>query len=214
MPSTIGSIASRWLGFGGIETTTSIARPPLIARSAPAWYLTSPVQAMSSRKPRDETGSLNSARICAYGLFSTCAMTFSRPRCAMPIRMLRMPDSAASPITSSSTGTSMSSPSIEKRVLPGKRAVEEALERLDLRQPVEERDRADGIGRRAEPPAFGRLPQPLALLGHEHVGVVVARGRAVDPPEARRSTSSMFAAPSASGDGDQRWPAGCGDPRR
>ena len=35
---------------------------------------------------RDETGSLNSARICAYGLLSTCAMTLSRPRCAIPTR--------------------------------------------------------------------------------------------------------------------------------
>jgi hypothetical protein len=67
--------------------------------------------------------------------------------------------------------------------LAGERAVQEALERLDLREPVEQRDRIDGIGRRAETPALGRVPKPLPLLGHEDVRVVVADGRAVDAPE-------------------------------
>ena len=103
-----------------------------------------------------------------------------------------MPASAASPITSSRIGTSMSSPSIEKRVLPGKRAVQEPLEGLDLRQPVEQRDRIDRIGRRAEPPAFGRLAQPAPLFGHEHVRVVVAgasSSRCGAAPRRRRTWS-------------------------
>ena len=65
------------------------------------------------------TGSLNSARICSYGLPSTCAITFNRPRCAMPMNASRIPASAASVMTSSRIGTSMSRPSIEKRVFPG-----------------------------------------------------------------------------------------------
>ena len=36
--------------------------------------------------------------------------------------------------------------------LAGERAVQEPLERLDLREPVEQRDRIDRIGGRAEPP--------------------------------------------------------------
>ena len=71
---------------------------------------------MSSWKPCGCNGSLNSARICAYGLFSTCAMMFRRPRCAMPMNMESAPASAASPMISSRIGTVMSSPSIEKRV--------------------------------------------------------------------------------------------------
>ena len=67
--------------------------------------------------------------------------------------------------------------------LAGKRPLQEALERLDLRQPIEQLDRIDRIGGGAEAAALRRLPQPLALLGHEHVRVVVADGRAVDPPQ-------------------------------
>ena len=37
------------------------------------------------------TGSLNSARICAYGFSRMCARTFSRPRCAMPMTAWRAP---------------------------------------------------------------------------------------------------------------------------
>ena len=43
--------------------------------------------------------------------------------------------------------------------------------------------RADRIGRRAEPPAFGGLAQPVALVGHEDVRVVVAGRRAVERRE-------------------------------
>ena len=48
------------------------------------------------------------------------------------------------------------------------------------------RDRADRIGRRAEAPALGRVPQPVPLFRDEHVRVVVAGRRAVDPAEGRR----------------------------
>ena len=64
--------------------------------------------------------------------------------------------------------------------LAGEAAVQEPLEGLDLRQPIEQRDRIDRIGRRAEPPALRRIAQPAPLLGHEHVRVVVAGRRAVD----------------------------------
>ena len=67
--------------------------------------------------------------------------------------------------------------------LARERALQEALERLDLRQPIEQRDRIDRIGRRAEASALGRLAQPLALFGHEHVRVVVAGRRTVDAAE-------------------------------
>ena len=67
--------------------------------------------------------------------------------------------------------------------LAGEGALQEALERLDLRQPIEQGSRVDRIGRRAETPGFGRLPQPLALRRHEHVRVVVAGRRTVDPTQ-------------------------------
>ena len=119
MPSSTASIASRWLGLGGIETTSATASPPATMREAPRWYLTSPLHWTPSMARELRTGSLNSARICSYGLPSTCAITFNRPRCAMPMNASRIPASAASVMTSSRIGTSMSRPSIEKRVLPG-----------------------------------------------------------------------------------------------
>ena len=53
--------------------------------------------------------------------------------------------------------------------LARERPVQEALERLDLREAIEQRDRVDRIGRGAEPPGFGRMPQPVALFGDEHM---------------------------------------------
>ena len=66
--------------------------------------------------------------------------------------------------------------------------MQEPLEGFDLRQPIEQRDRIDRIGRRAEPAGLDRLAQPLALLGDEDVREVVAGGRAVDARS--RSTTS------------------------
>ena len=67
--------------------------------------------------------------------------------------------------------------------LAWERALQEALERFDLRQAIEQLDRIDRIRRRAEAAALGGLPEPLALVRHEHVRVVVARLRAVDSPQ-------------------------------
>jgi hypothetical protein len=67
--------------------------------------------------------------------------------------------------------------------LAGEAAMQEPLERFDLRQAIEQLDRIDRVGRRAEPAAFRRVTQPAALLRHEDVRVVVADGRAVDTPE-------------------------------
>ena len=101
----------------------------------------------------------------------------------MPIRIWRMPASPASAITSSRIGTSMSSPSIEKRVLPGNVRWRKRSNASTCGQPVEQLDGIDRIGRRAEPAPLGRLPQPLALFGHEHVRVVVAGRRTIDAAE-------------------------------
>ena len=55
----------------------------------------------------------------------------------------------------------MSRPSIEKRVLPGKVAVQEALEDLDLRDAVEQFERVDRV--RA---AAGTSPASAAWRSH------------------------------------------------
>ena len=67
--------------------------------------------------------------------------------------------------------------------LAGERPLEEALERFDFREPIEQRHRIDRIGRRAEAAALDRLAQPLALVGNEHVRQVVPGRGAVDAAE-------------------------------
>jgi hypothetical protein len=67
--------------------------------------------------------------------------------------------------------------------LAGEHALQETLEGLDLRQPLEQRHGIDRIRRRPEPAAFGRVTEPVALLRHEHVRVVVPDRRAVDAAE-------------------------------
>ena len=106
-----------------------------------------------------DTGSLNSARICAYGLFSTCAITFSRPRCAMPIRMLRMPDFGRLADHLVQHRDEHVEPFDREARLARKGALQEPLERFDLRQPIEQLDRIDRIGGGAEAAA---LPPPGA----------------------------------------------------
>ena len=96
-----------------------------------------------------------------------------------------MPASAASPITSSRIGTSMSSPSIEKRVLPGN---VRCRNRSNASTCVSRSSSATGsigsAGARKRPAsAAWRSHSPL--FGHEDVREVVAGGRAVDPAEGR-----------------------------
>ena len=67
--------------------------------------------------------------------------------------------------------------------LAGKGPVQEALEHLDLRDAIEQRLGAFRIHRRQEAARLGGMAQPLAFLGHEHVRVVEAGGRAVDAPQ-------------------------------
>ncbi len=67
-----------------------------------------------------------------------------------------------------------------KAGLAGESAVQEPFERLDPRDPVEQFAAVDRIGRRPVAPRLDRLTQPHPLVGHEDVGEVVARGRAVD----------------------------------
>ncbi len=67
--------------------------------------------------------------------------------------------------------------------LARERAVQEPLERLDVRQPVEQRNRIDRIGRRAIPSRLDRLAQPLPFLRNEDVRDVVARRRTVNRPQ-------------------------------
>ena len=72
-----------------------------------------------------------------------------------------------------------------KARLAGERAMQEALERLDLRDAGEQLVAVDWIVGRTELARLDRLPQPHALVGHEHVVVVVAGGRAVDLAQLR-----------------------------
>ena len=186
MPSTTGSTASRWLGLGGIDTTRSSRSPPRIARSAPAWYFTSPVHAMSSRK-------------CARHRLLELRQDL-RVRLVEHVRHHVQPAAvrhADQDVADARLGRLADhlvqhrdehvEPFDREARLAGEGAVQEALEGLDLRQPVEQRRRVDRIGRGAEAAGLRRLAQPLALGRHEHVRVVVAGRRTVDARAAPRS---------------------------
>ena len=110
-------------------------------------------------------------------------MTFSRPRCAMPIRICRDAGLARLRDHLVEDGHEHVEPFDREARLARERPLEKTLEGLDLRQTVEQRDGIDRIGRRAEPSPLRRLPQPFALVGHEHVRVVVAGRRTVDAAE-------------------------------
>jgi hypothetical protein len=58
--------------------------------------------------------------------------------------------------------------------------MKEAFEYFHLRDPVEQFVGADRVHGRTEPPRLGSVPQPLPLLRHEHVRVVIPRGRTID----------------------------------
>ena len=179
MPATTGFTNSRWLGFGAIDTVRLFSE-----RSAPAWYFTSPAQPRSIlNAARPCTGSLNSARICTYGFDSTCASTLRRPRCAMPSSTSEPPAAAAPSRITSRTGISMSRPSIEKRVLPGKARCRNCSNASTWLRRSRSVDVVDRLDRRPEAARLSGVAQPVALLGHEDVRVVVAGGGAVDPPQ-------------------------------
>jgi hypothetical protein len=119
MPWTTGLTNSRWLGFGAISTVTA---PASYSWRPPAWYFTSPAQPPLSSSGRDLSAlsrPSNSASTWAYGFPRTWARTLSRPRWAMPSKIVFVPASAARPISSSSIGIIIPSPSTEKRVCPG-----------------------------------------------------------------------------------------------
>jgi hypothetical protein len=64
--------------------------------------------------------------------------------------------------------------------LARERAMEEALEHLDVGQPVEQRNGIDRIGGRAVAAALDGLAQPVPFVRHENVRKIVPRRRAVD----------------------------------
>ena len=77
----------------------------------------------------------------------------------------------------------MSRPSIEKRVLPGN---VRCRNRSNTSTCVRRSRRATGLigsDGGAEAPAFGRVPQPVALFRDEHMRVVVTGRRAIHPAE-------------------------------
>ena len=67
--------------------------------------------------------------------------------------------------------------------LAGEGPVQELLERLDVRQPVEQSNRIDRIVRRAIPGRLDHLAQPFPFLRNEDVRDVVARRRTVNRPQ-------------------------------
>ncbi len=68
----------------------------------------------------------------------------------MPMNAWRMPASAASRDHLVEDRHEHVEPFDREARLAGKRAVQESLEGLDLREPIEQRHRIDRIGRRAE----------------------------------------------------------------
>ncbi len=81
------------------------------------------------------------------------------------------------------SGISMSRPSTEKRVLPGKARCRNCSKASTwLRRSSSSTSSTGSTGGRKRP-GLGGMAQPVALFGHEDVRVVVAGGRAVDPPQ-------------------------------
>ena len=137
---------------------------------------------MSSRNVFDDTGSLNSARICAYGLFSNVRHHVQPAAVRHPDQDVAMPASAGLGDHLVEDRHQHVEPSIEKRVLPGN---VRCRNRSNASTCVSRSSSATGsigsAGRgsgRARPPCAAS-----ALLGHEHVRVVVAGRRAVDAAE-------------------------------
>ena len=58
--------------------------------------------------------------------------------------------------------------------------MQKPLEHLDLRDAIEHRFDAVRVHRRQESSRFGRVPQPFALFGDEHMRIIEAGRRAID----------------------------------
>ena len=97
----------------------------------------------------------------------------------------------------------MSRPSIENLRLAREGALQETLERLDLRDALEQFVAVDRIVRRTELPGLHGLTQPDPLVGDEHVVVVVAGGGAVDLAQLRDRVERVRGA-RGRGPGDDR----------
>ncbi len=67
--------------------------------------------------------------------------------------------------------------------LARERPVQELLERLDLCQPIEQRDRVDRIEGRPETAGLDGVPEPVTLVRQENVGEIVPGGRTVELPQ-------------------------------
>ena len=185
-PSTTGSTASRWLGFGASVIVTSpddVFRVPVAER----WYLTSPVPPSSLTTTASIVRSpSNSRRIDSYGRPTVCTSTFRRPRCAMPITTSWAPASAASSIASSSIGIIASSPSSENCFWP--RNERRRYCSNPSARPSESSRRISLLGRErlAVAARLDRLPQPDALRMVGEVLDLVGHRAAVDRAEVRQ----------------------------
>ncbi len=186
MPSSTGSIASRWLGFGGIDTTSSTSAPPSIMRDAPRWYLTSPLHCTPSSASETANRILELRQDLLVRLAEHVRHHVQAP--AMRHGDERLPHAGFGRFANHfiEDGHEHVEPLDREPRLAGERSVQELLERLDVRQPLEQAARIDRIGRRLEPPRLDRVAQPAALLGHEDVREVVAGGGAVDRRAAAR----------------------------
>ena len=177
MPSTIGSTASRWLGFAASVSRTSLPAGDACFPVVPRWYFTSP-------EPWALAGSSspsNSRKICAYDLPITFVSTLRRPRCAMPSTTSDMPASAASLHSASSIGTSVSAPSRLKRFWPRyfvcrkRSSASAAFNRSRMRSLSAGLHRGGG--------RFDVLLDPLLLVGLLDVHVLDAHGARVGVAE-------------------------------
>ena len=197
MPTTTGFTASRWLGFGAIVTSMLTSRRRRRGRRRDTSRRPSIPGPRAARWPR--TGSLNSARICAYGFSRMCASTFSRPRCAMPIIVWRAPAVGGAADDLVEDRHEHVEPFDREARLAGEGAVQESLEHFDLRDAIEQRFSARRIHRWQEASRLGRMAQPVALLGHEDMRVVESGGRAIDPAQLFDRLEALFDDVSATG---------------
>ena len=172
-PSTTGSTASRWLGFGASVTAT---RPGGRARAGRGEVVLDVARAAFVRRDDgvDRPLALELAQDRLVRTADGVASTLSRPRWAIPITTSCAPASAASSIASSSIGTITSRPSSENCFWP-RNARRRYCSKPSARQTRSSSRRrssapqrlpvAAGLDRLAEPDTLGVIGDVLDLVG-------------------------------------------------
>ena len=138
-------------------------------RDAPRWYLTSPLHCMPSSASELRDGILELREDLLVRLAEHVRHHVQAPAMRHADERLPHPGFGGFADHLVEDRHEHVEPLDRESGLAGKRSVQELLEGLDLRQPLEQRPRIDRIGRRAEASGLDRVAEPAALFGHEDV---------------------------------------------